>query len=102
MLVGFQMGLISIKKLPLSVFAIILNLKPIFVMIIGVLTQIEKFTAKKLILILVSFLGTGLIVNPNGFAALWKRYFLQDKGTNQAVGSIDKGIKLIVAVNTVF
>jgi drug/metabolite transporter (DMT)-like permease len=61
----------GLRVIPLSVFAIILNLKPILVIIIGYLFGIENLSTKKILLILISFIGAGLIVNPDWFAHLF-------------------------------
>lgn len=79
MFFGFGMGISSIPKLPLSVFGIILNLKPVLVIILGVIFGIERITLKKLGYIFLSFLGAGLIVNPTWFASVFSRLFLREK-----------------------
>ena len=60
----------SLKIIPLSVFAIILNLKPIMVIILGVMFGIETFTPRKLMYVCISFFGSGLIINPMFFRNL--------------------------------
>ena len=59
----------GLKMIPLSVYAIIMNLKPVLVMVLGILYGVETVTAKKAGLILLSFLGTALIVDPQLFAS---------------------------------
>ena len=66
-------GNIGLKNLPLSVFAIILNLKPILVILLGFCYGIETITPKKISMIIISFFGASLIVNPNMFAAIYNR-----------------------------
>ena len=84
------MAVVAIKKLPLSVFSIILNLKPILVMLIGLLAKIESLTLKKVLLILISFVGTALIVSPGSFSELWRVHILGQTSTSSAEhGSAD-------------
>lgn len=61
----------SLRLAPLSVYAIILSLKPILVIILGYFYGIEKCTVKKLVFIFLSFLGAGLIINPSFFERIY-------------------------------
>ena len=45
----------GLRYIPLSFFAIILNLKPMFVVILGFFVGIEKLSVRKVVLILLSF-----------------------------------------------
>ena len=51
--------------LPMSTFAIILNLKPVFIIFVSFCFANEVITIKKLLVILVSFVGATLIVYPD-------------------------------------
>ena len=51
--------------LPMSTFAIILNLKPVFIIFVSFCFANEVITIKKLLVILVSFFGATLIVYPD-------------------------------------
>jgi drug/metabolite transporter (DMT)-like permease len=62
------LGMNGLRMIPLSVFAIILNLKPILVILIEILCKIERITWKKIGYVTISFLGTGLIVDPGWFS----------------------------------
>lgn len=55
---------LSLKQIPLSVYVIILNLKPVLVILISFAYGVESVTCKKAGLILVSFFGAILIINP--------------------------------------
>lgn len=61
----------SLQNIPLSVYAIIMNLKPILVILLGFCYGVERITLRKTGIILLSFLGASLIVNPDYFAALY-------------------------------
>lgn len=67
---GMSCGISSMKLVPLSVFAIVLNLKPIMVVLIGLCFGVETLTLQKVLFILLSFVGAGLIVEPSFFLGL--------------------------------
>lgn len=54
-------------------FAIILNLKPVLVVLLGYIFGLETITCRKLGYIALSFLGAGLITNPAWFQQVWNR-----------------------------
>ena len=62
---GLLCGFTGTSMLPLSTFAIILNLKPIIVILVSFCFINEKLTLIKFVLIIISFTGATLIVNPN-------------------------------------
>ena len=86
--IGANLG---IKLIPLSVYAIILNLKPILVIILGVFYGIESITLKKICLILLSFLGAMLIVNPDWFSNEYHKFFGNDEKTGDTHSEIERG-----------
>jgi hypothetical protein len=61
----------SLRMAPLSVYAIILSLKPILVIILGFFYGIENCSVQKLGFIFISFLGAALIINPGLFAHVY-------------------------------
>lgn len=88
-------GAFGLKNLPLSVFAIILNLKPIMIILLGFCYGIETFTLKKVILILISFFGASLIVNPDFFARLFNQVMGNQVEQTAADDHIEKGTSLL-------
>ena len=64
-------GIICMKIIPISIFAIIYNLKPVLVMIMGFCAGQETLTLRKSGFIFLSFLGTGLIVDSEFFINAW-------------------------------
>lgn len=61
-------AIICMKIVPVSIFAFIFNLKPVLVLFFGFCIGQETLTRKKFGFILLSFLGTGLIVDSSLFA----------------------------------
>ena len=54
----------ALKLVPLSTFLVLRNLKGIFVLIITPFYLKERLSIEQMILIIISFIGTALIVNP--------------------------------------
>lgn len=87
----------SIKLVPISIYGIIYNLKPVLVIVIDYFAGQETFTRKKFFLIFLSFLGAGLIINPNFFL----NFFSQDNDTQKFnESSMDKSTKVILQTFT--
>lgn len=61
------------KLVPISIFGIFCNLKPMLVMFLGLCAAQETLSCSKLVFILLSFLGSGLIVDPQFFAGCFRR-----------------------------
>ena len=67
------MSTFSLQVVPLSTFAIIVNLKPILVILLACFLGIDTLSVKKVILIFISFIGASLIVNPDWFANIYNK-----------------------------
>lgn len=65
----------SIKLVPVSIFAIFFNLKPVLVIFFGFCAGQETISLKKILLIFISFLGTGLIVDSQFFVDYYEKFF---------------------------
>jgi drug/metabolite transporter (DMT)-like permease len=59
------MGFSAMKMVPISTYAILMNLKAILVILISHFYLSDKMTLKRLILVIVSFLGAFMIVKPD-------------------------------------
>lgn len=88
---GMTSGIFAIKLVPLSVYAIILNLKPIMVVLIGVMVRIETMNSRKLMLVCISFLGAGLIINPSFFENVFFYLFKEGRSNDNEHAAILKG-----------
>lgn len=90
----------SLQRIPLSVYAIILNLKPILVIVLGLLFGIESITAKKAVIILVSFIGASLIVDPDFFQRSFDWLAGHDEVRPVDQAPIDRGIRASANLRT--
>ena len=59
------MGFSAMKMVPISTYGILMNLKAILVILISHFYLSDKMTIKRLILVIVSFMGAFMIVKPN-------------------------------------
>lgn len=73
-----------IKLVPVSVFSVFFNLKPVMVVFVGLCLGQGAFTRSKLKFILVSFLGTFLIVDSQFFGNCLRRIRGLPKGDSEA------------------
>jgi drug/metabolite transporter (DMT)-like permease len=69
----------ALKLVPLSTFIVLRNMKGIFVLLMTPIFLDERLTVLQMFLILVSFLGTALIVNPQIFITLFNILFSSNK-----------------------
>ena len=86
----------GLKHIPLSVYSIILNLKPILVILLGFCYNIEKITKKKVILILISFIGASLIVDPAFFSGVYNQIFNNSVQPELEQKYVEKGKKPVI------
>lgn len=96
LLVGSLSANICLKIVPISIFAIIYNLKPVLVIFMGFVAGQETFTCKKFSFIFLSFLGTGLIVDFDLFENLFFRSINNEssKQESMAPASLAHGTNL--------
>ena len=85
-------GSYSMQYIPLSVFAIILNLKPVLVIVLGFCFGIETITLKKISLIFLSFLGACMIVDPEWFARAFDLIVGNTRDFSDGGSPSDKGL----------
>lgn len=68
-----NIGFTSLKLVSISTFAILMSLKAINVFVISHFYLSEKMNLQKLVLIVLSFLGAFIIIDPSFFAGLVAR-----------------------------
>ena len=68
---AMQFGFIGIKMVPISTYAILMNLKAMFVILISHFYLKDRMSLKRFILVMISFIGAFRIVKPDFFANLF-------------------------------
>jgi drug/metabolite transporter (DMT)-like permease len=86
---GMIFGVEGTDLLPMSTFAIILNLKPVFIILISFVFADQILTFRKFVVILVSFIGATLIVYPSIITDLLNYFTGSSKPHNQEKEFID-------------
>jgi drug/metabolite transporter (DMT)-like permease len=71
MIVSTLFAVFSLKMVSVSIFSILFNMKPVIIMLLSYSAGEENLSIKKLIFILLSFLGTGLIVDSEVFKKMF-------------------------------
>ena len=92
MAIAMMFSNLSLRNIPLSVYAIILNLKPVLVILLGFCFGVETITLKKIVLILISFLGASLIVDQDLFARWFESIFHGKTQSSNSIQTSGKGL----------